>query len=187
MRGPVMTGAASNPQELGEQFLKSLDKSQLGAGASKLFYASVGEVVTILSRSPSHKHYSLADIEWMVLPAIMIGQFYVIEAAHKENGFRMPAAFVAWAFVSEEVDQRLTGQAGQRLRLHPGEWRSGEVAWIIDVVGTSAGVAAALRWLLSGPLKERSVKAALRDADGTLCIKVLDPDSIGATAMVAAQ
>jgi hemolysin-activating ACP:hemolysin acyltransferase len=40
----------------------------VGAAASKLFAASVGDMVVVLSRSPSHKHYSLADIEWMVLP-----------------------------------------------------------------------------------------------------------------------
>jgi hypothetical protein len=83
-----MTDAALSPKERGEQFFKSLDKAQIGAAAMKLFYASVGEIVTIFSRSPAHKHYALADIEWMLLPAIAAGQFYVVEAAHKEHGLR---------------------------------------------------------------------------------------------------
>jgi len=46
----------------------------------------------VLSRSPSHVHHSFADIEWMVLPTA--GQFYVVEAADKEQGFRAPIAVV---------------------------------------------------------------------------------------------
>src|SRR5581483_1033147 len=140
MRGSVMTGAASNPQQPGEQFLKSLDKSQLGAAASKLFSASIGEIVTVISRSPAHKHYALADIEWMILPAIMSGQFYVVEAAHKERGFRVPIAAVTWAFVSEDIDARLREAVGQRVRLRPDEWKSGDIGWLIDAVGQAEGL-----------------------------------------------
>jgi hypothetical protein len=42
----------------------------------------------------------------MVVPAVPSGQFYVVEAAHKEHGFRAPIAVVARAFVSEQVDRR---------------------------------------------------------------------------------
>ena len=154
-----MTGAAPNPRELGEQFLKSLDKTQVGAAASRLFAASIGDMVVVLSRSPAHKHYSLADIEWMVLPPIMAGQFYIAEAMHKEHGFRVPIAAFTWAFVSEEVDRRLAQQgAGSRARLRPDEWKSGEIAWLIDAVGSAEGVKAGLRWLKDGPFKEASLK-----------------------------
>jgi hemolysin-activating ACP:hemolysin acyltransferase len=154
-----MDDAGRSPQELGEQFLRSLDKIHLGAAASKLFAASIGEIVTILSRSPAHKHYSLADIEWMVLPAVITGQFHVVDAAHEQQGFRAPVAFVAWAFVSEEVDGRLAAQVGApRVLLRPDEWKTGEVAWLIFAVGSADGVNEALRWLKEGPFRERPIK-----------------------------
>jgi hemolysin-activating ACP:hemolysin acyltransferase len=182
-----VTGAGAIVQELGEQFLKSLDKTQVGAAASKLFAASVGEIVMLLSRSPAYKYHSLADIEWMVLPAAALGQFYVVEAAHKEHGFRAPIAVVTWAVVSDEVDRRLADQAGGRLRLHPDEWKSGETAWIIDAAGSGEGIAAALRRLLAGPLKQRSVKAIMRDSDGVARVKTLDPEANPTTAAVDVQ
>lgn len=188
MRGHVMTGAAPSPHEpspheLGEQFLKSLDKTQVSAAASKLFAASIGDMVVVLSRSPAHKHYSLADIEWMVLPPIFAGQFYIVEAMHKERGFRVPVAVLTWACVSEELDRRLAQQgAGSHARLRPDEWKSGEIAWLIDAVGSAEGVKAGLRWLKDGPFKEASLKLMTEGA-GQRRVETLD-HLMSATAQV---
>jgi hemolysin-activating ACP:hemolysin acyltransferase len=154
--------------------LPSLDKTHLGAAASKLFAASVGEIVAVFSRSSAHKHYSLADIEWMILPAVAAGQFYVAEAAHKERGFRAPIAVATWALVSEEVDRRLQGELSRRIRLRPDEWKSGEIGWIVDLVGATAGARQALRWLKAGPFKERSAKLVVRDATGEARVETLE-------------
>jgi cytolysin-activating lysine-acyltransferase len=144
----------------------TLDKHQVGAAASKLFAASLGDIVVVLSRSPAHKHYSLADIEWMVLPPAAAGQFYVAELADKQRGFRAPVAVVTWALVSEEVDRRLESQAGRLLRLRPDEWNSGEIAWLIDAAGSPAGVKAALQRLADRPFKERALKVVVREEPG---------------------
>ena len=160
-----MIGADPNPQELGEQFLKSLDKSHLASATSKLFAASIGEIVTVFSRSTEHKHYSLADIEWMVLPPVTRGQFYVVELIHK-TGLRAPIAALTWAFVSEEVDWRLAQQGhGARVRLRPDEWKSGEIAWLIDIVGVAEGLKEGLRWLNDGPFKQKDLKLMVQGSD----------------------
>ncbi len=161
-----MSDAEPHNVGLDPQVLKSLDPAQVGAALSKLFAASIGDIVVVLSRSPAHKHYSLADIEWMVLPPVATGQFHVREAADKERGFRAPIAVVTWALVSEEVDRRLQEQAGRLLRLRPDEWKSGEIGWLIDAVGNPAGVRAALQWLATGPFKERALKVVVRDNSG---------------------
>jgi hemolysin-activating ACP:hemolysin acyltransferase len=161
-----MSDAGPSSQELGEQFLKSLDKTHVGAAASKLFAASVGDMVVVLSRSPAHKHYFLADIEWMVLPAIAAGQFYIVDVIHKERGVRVPVAAVTWAFVSQEVDARLREGAGQRARLRPDEWKSGDVGWLIDAVGNGNGLDSALQWLKAGPFKERPLNLITRGEQG---------------------
>jgi cytolysin-activating lysine-acyltransferase len=169
-----MSETGSRARELGEQFLKSLDKSHVGAAASKLFAASIGDIVVVLSRSPAHKHYSLADIEWIVSPAVATGQFYVAEMAHEERGFRTPIAVATWAFVSEEVDRRLQSDLSYRIRLRPDEWRSGEIAWIVDLVGAPIGMRQTLLWLKAGPFKERTVKLVVSDATGPVRVETLD-------------
>jgi cytolysin-activating lysine-acyltransferase len=179
-----MTHVGTNSQQLGEQFLKSLDKSHVGAAASRLFAASIGDMVVVLSRSLAHKHYSLADIEWMVMPPVAAGQFYVVEAADKERGFRAPVAAVTWALVSAEIDARLRDAAGQRVRLRPDEWKSGEIGWLIDVVGKGKGLDAALQWLKTGPFKERRLNLIARDKQGAVAVSTLDAlmaDRVGST------
>ena len=68
----ALKNAAGGPPEL------TPEQARLAVGAmSKLVSASVGDVVVVMSRAPSHEHYSLADIEWMVLPPVLADQFYV--------------------------------------------------------------------------------------------------------------
>jgi hemolysin-activating ACP:hemolysin acyltransferase len=154
-------------------FLKSLDPAQVGAAFSKLFAASIGDLVVVLSRSAAHKHYSLADIEWMVMPPVSAGQFYVVEAMDEKHGYRAPVAAVTWALVSEEVDLALQQQAGPSRRLRPDQWNNGTIGWLIDAVGDAVGVRTALLWLAAGPFKEQPLKMILRGADGAALVTTL--------------
>ncbi len=63
-----------------------IDKLQVGAAASALVSAAIGEIAVVTSRSPEHKHDSLVDIEWLILPAVLRGQFDVAQAARKDTG-----------------------------------------------------------------------------------------------------
>jgi len=167
----------AEPGETGfdlRKLLGSLDPAQLGAAQSKVIAASIGDMAVVLSRSPVHKHYSLADIEWMVLPAVFAGQFYTVETAHRERGFRVPIAIVTWAFVSDEIDVRLREGAKQRVRLRPDEWKSGDIGWLIEAAGDSKGLDAALQWLQAGPFKERTLNLITRDAQGTPTVSTLE-------------
>ena len=156
-----------------QKIVSELDKAQVGAAASKLFSASIGDVVVVMSRSPAHKHYSLVDIEWMVLPRVANGQFYIAEAAHNENGFRAPIAVMTWALVSEQVDLWLQQQAEQSRRLRPDQWACGEIGWLIDAAGNAAGVRSALQWLSAGTFKDRPLKVPMRSRDGVTNVTTL--------------
>ncbi|MFK0691157.1 toxin-activating lysine-acyltransferase [Mesorhizobium sp. IMUNJ 23033] len=160
--------------KLASDFLKSLQPTQVGAALSQLVAASIGNLVMVFSRSPSHKHYSFADVEWMVMPAVSAGQFYIVEATDKTSGFRAPIAAVTWAFVSEEVDRLLQTQAVPLRRLRPDQWTGGTIAWLIDAAGDAEGIRAALRWLASGPFKEQPIKLITRDASGTTTVTTLE-------------
>lgn len=149
-------------------------KRAVGAALSKLISATVGDMAVVLSGAPSHKHYSFADIEWMVLPPVLAGQVYIAEAAHNELGTRAPVACVTWAKVSVEVDARLTaGGTAQQLRLRPDEWTSGDIYWLIDMVGDPRGISTALKSLRDGPLKDREVKVAVTDTRGARRVETL--------------
>jgi len=142
----------------------SFSKEAIGAATSKLISASIGDIAVVFSRSAKHKHYSLSDLEWLVMPAVFSGQFFITEAGNAETGHRAPVAVVTWARVSVEVDQRLTDNLGQPTRLRPEDWSSGDIHWLIDAVGDPGVVVASLASLLDGPFKNRDVKVVSADA-----------------------
>ncbi len=123
MDGLAVPPPASAPDEKTQAFWRS-----------KLHTANFGAAAALFMRSPAHKHYTLADLEWCLLPALARGQFMVAEAK-LPDGQAVPAALVLWARVSAEVDARLSAAPRYPIRLHPNEWRSGDVIWIVDAVG----------------------------------------------------
>ena len=152
-----------------------IDRLQVGAAASALVSAAIDEIAVVTSRSPEHKRYALADIEWLILPAVLRSRFYVAQAARKDTGFRAPVAVATWALVSEEVDRRLSADLTHRIRLRPDEWKCGDIAWIVDLVGAPAGVANAVRWLRAGPFREREAKIVVREASAAARIETIGP------------
>jgi hypothetical protein len=107
---------------LDPRFLESLDPAQVGAAASKLFAASVGDIVVVLSRSPAHKHYSLADTEWMVPLPVVVCQFYGAGMPDKHHVLVRQSSWSPGVLVPEEFDKPLENQAMRLLRLRPDEW-----------------------------------------------------------------
>ena len=124
--------------------------SQLSANGRALqsmmaLQASLGEAVMLLSRDPKWRHASLADLEWLLLPAISANQFMTLRGKvkdkdGKETGLTIPVGLALWAKVSEEVDAKLKAQkdAGAPFRLAPQDWKSGDIAWLMLSVGPEA-------------------------------------------------
>lgn len=76
----------------------------------------LGEIVWLMTQSPTHKHFSLADIEWMVMPPLLLEQYRIYHEDSK------PIAVALWAYLSQESEAKL--EAGGT-RLAPHEWRAG--------------------------------------------------------------
>jgi hemolysin-activating ACP:hemolysin acyltransferase len=68
----------------------------------------------------------LADLEWLVLPAVLSKQVSVVQA--QQSGVPVPVGVAIWASVSTAVDQRLSDLSAP-LRLQSDEWRSGDIPW----------------------------------------------------------
>jgi len=85
----------------------------------------LGEITWLLSQSSVHKNLFISDLEWMVMPSILLEQFRIF------YGPKSPAAVALWATVSEETDARL--RAGES-RLRADEWKGGDIPWLIELV-----------------------------------------------------
>lgn len=85
----------------------------------------LGEITWLLSQSSVHKNLFISDLEWMIMPAILLEQFRIF------YGPKSPAAVAVWANVSEDTDKRL--RAGES-RLKADEWKGGDIPWLIELI-----------------------------------------------------
>lgn len=131
------------------------------------------QIITVLMRSPLHKHLSLADLEWLVFPPLQTGQFSVGEITASGGKTSFPAAFVLWATVSTDIDRRLSENLETPIRLRPDEWRSGENLWLIEAVGDGRVIPNLLKQLADGPFKNKTVKIRSRGEQGKLSVQFL--------------
>src|SRR5205823_2995466 len=94
---------------------------------------ALGQIISVLMQSPQHKHYSLADLEWLVMPAVASGQFRIVQAQQSAGTAAAPVGVALWATVSADADKRLSDLASPA-RLRPDEWRSGDIPWLMELV-----------------------------------------------------
>lgn len=160
--------AAPDAPQLSEEELRKR------AAASKLVSASFGEIVSVLMRSEHYKQYTLQDLEWLVVPAVLSNQFLLAEARAKGNGFTAPVGIVMWASVSAEVDQRLTANIATPLRLRPEDWRSGDILWLVDAVGPAKLIGSMLQQLHVKVFKGRQVKVRAQGPDGKPVVRTME-------------
>lgn len=117
----------------------AIDEKMQAFWRGKLAAANFANAVALFARSPAHRHYTLADLEWCLLPALALNQFVVAET-RLPDGQAVPMALVLWAKVSPEINSRLSAAPRYPIRLHPNEWRSGDETWIVDAVGDPKAV-----------------------------------------------
>lgn len=126
----------------------------------------LGQIVTLLGQSPGHRHVFVSDLEWLVLPALIARQARVWRR-QTENG-SIPVIYASWALVDAEVEARL--RQGQT-RLKPTEWRSGDRAWLIDLVAPFGGSDAALTELADQVFPGKVLHALSASATGGFAVR----------------
>lgn len=80
---------------------KAVSAPQARGAAQPGTAAALGEIVSLLVQSPAHRHLFLVDLEWLVVPPVMLRQFPLFRQGPR------PIAYASWAMVNEEVEKRL--------------------------------------------------------------------------------
>ncbi len=113
-----------------------------------------GEMVWLCSQSPFYKHLKLVDLEWFMMPPIMLNQYRVFHHETTALGFAL------WARVSKEVEARMKAgfSAGEIVRLQPHEWNCGDILWLIELVCPTATAENNLTHLLVADLVKNMFK-----------------------------
>jgi cytolysin-activating lysine-acyltransferase len=133
------------------------EEAQLRARRQARAELTFARMVSVLMRSDSFKHHTLGDLEWLVVPALVSGQFSLAEARAPQNRPTTPVAVALWATVSADVDKRLRDAPKVPPRLRPDEWRSGDNLWLMLAVGDRRVLGELLAKLSTTVFKERTV------------------------------
>lgn len=169
MSTPKAKQTAKNTIESGAEMIDSADPSQVDSSqadtgnvrqiAPPTMESIFGSISWLMLHSPAHRHFFIADYEWLVLPALMSKQFRIIRQDNK------PVAYVSWAFLDEGAEERIS--TGNKMpKLAPHEWQSGDRPWVIDIIAPFGGAKEILQKLNETEFKDKDVKILRLRKDG---------------------
>lgn len=163
---PAAAGAAATDLAADAAEMAKLGLEQARDGLAKL--PILGPALWLYARDPQRKFTFLADMDWRLLPAVILDQCRL----YSKNG--IPFAFFTWARVNDAIDARLRSGVP---RLAPHEWKTGPHVWLIDLVAPFGQADAMVAELLSTVLPGETVKALLPDPkqEGKLAVREWTP------------
>jgi cytolysin-activating lysine-acyltransferase len=100
--------------------------------SSKTVAQVLGEITWLMTQSPRHKAIPLGDLEWLLMPALLLRQFRIFYKGEQ------PVGVALWALADDLVARRI--DAGDK-RLAAVEWKSGINMRIIDIIAPFGGEA----------------------------------------------
>lgn len=139
-------------------------------------------VVAVLMRDPGFKGLRIADLEWLVLPPLIAGQWRLAQSRVQKpgtkendaaNSLMVPVGIALWARVSPEVDRRLSETLDKPLILTASEWTSGDIHWLIALAGDRKSMPAFVKQLETTVLAGKKVKLRANGPDGKVQIRTL--------------
>lgn len=125
----------------------------------------LGEIIWLMTRSTNHRYFFISDLEWMVMQPVSLGQFRVF------HGDEFPVGVFFWAYVNEEVEERLSNGV---VRLAPDDWKSGDSLWLVDAITPFGNVPQMLEDLVKNVFPDTPFKYLQRDDKGQLVVKTSD-------------
>lgn len=138
----------------------------------------LGEMAWLLTQSPLHRGLSIADLEWLVMPALLHEQFYVFRDGQQ------PVGLALWAKCSPTAAAKLErGMVEPENRLTLEEWKDGDQIWLVDMIAPFANAENKQREimiadLISGPLKGQEFRFHQTDPQtGNRTVQVVAADA----------
>lgn len=168
---------------------QDLAKARLDAAAAlnaqqASFSNILSNIIALMIRDPKFKNLRIADLEWLVMPPIISGQWQIAHGtqpvtAPKEGAppppTRMiPIAAALWTRVSPEVDARLTASLEKPIILRPEEWTSGDIHWLIALPGETRFLQTFLAEMQKTLFKDKQIKLRGADKDGNPIVTTLN-------------
>lgn len=96
----------------------------------------LGPIVWLMLQQGTTRNQLLAELEWRVLPPLVLDQAKLYMRG------TLPLAFASWARLSEEAASRFRQPPH---RLAPSDWKSGQQIWIVDVLAPFGGAQEVLK------------------------------------------
>jgi cytolysin-activating lysine-acyltransferase len=138
----------------------------------------LGEMTWLLSQSPLHRVLAIADLEWLLMPALLHRQFYIFRDADR------PIGLALWARCDAAAEAKLErGMLEPENRLAPDEWVGGDRIWLVDLIAPFADAAnrhreIMLADLIAGPLKDQAFSFHVTDpASGVRSVQRVSADA----------
>lgn len=107
--------------------------------SNKTIGSMMGEIVWLMSQSSVHKHLSLADLEWILMPPIILEQYKLFRDAEQK-----PVGAALWGYLNDEAEQKLktVGRIAPqdwgnnaRMDQHKGLVRTeGGILWLVELI-----------------------------------------------------
>ncbi|MFY0613152.1 MAG: toxin-activating lysine-acyltransferase [Hyphomicrobiaceae bacterium] len=132
------------------------------------------KIAGFLKTQPQFQAAPEGQVETLVGLAVPRGQFLLAEAENKETGQQQPVGTVLWAMVSPEVDQRLSTDPEQPMRLEAADWKSGDIPWVVAMAGDQKVMQPMLQRLHANELSGRGIKLRMKDGEGKTRVAVVN-------------
>ena len=129
----------------------------------------LGPALWLFARDERKKFTFIADQDWLVMPPLILDQCKL----YKKD--EIPWAFCTWAFVNDQVDERLSSAVP---KIAPHEWKSGEHLWLIDIVAPFGGADEIIADLQKTNFSGKAFKVLKPQLDGSFVV-----DSYSAAAL----
>jgi cytolysin-activating lysine-acyltransferase len=100
--------------------------------APKTVAQVLGEITWLMTQSPRHRAIPLGDLEWLVMPVLLLRQFRIFYKGQQ------PVGVALWALADDLVAKRI--DAGDN-RLSAVEWKSGVNMRVVELVAPFGGEA----------------------------------------------
>lgn len=126
----------------------------------------LGPALWLYARDPQRKFTFVADLDWRLMPPLVLDQCRLFSKQE------VPWGFFTWAFVSDAVDTRLRSSSPI---IAPHEWRSGVHPWLIDVVMPFGDTEGLLAQVAAQAAPGKTMMAWLFDAQGVAALKAIEP------------